>query len=154
MLAARACVTVQLNVRDPTTGDQRQPDFVLDGVHTRIIGDVVITHPAAPSRAERCAREALYSAAQAEKQKDRKYSSRAERGYKLCHVSLESSGGMGMGVRQVIRALATEAEGMSVMSAREFTAWSYAALSVALQSGNGLVVDGGVRSARAARGSS
>ena len=73
-----------------------------------------------------------------------------ERGYKLCQVSLESPGGMAKGARHLIRALAAEAESMYVMSSGEYRAWAYAALSVALQSGNGLIVNGGLHSALAA----
>jgi hypothetical protein len=147
MLAARAGVTVQLNVHDPLSGDQRQPDFQLDGLTTRIIGDVVVSHPAAPSHAERSALQALSAATRAEAQKNRKYRDRAVNGYTLSHVSLETFGGMAKGVRRIIRALATEAEENGALSFREYCAWALSALSVALQAGNGRVVDGGQRSA-------
>lgn len=151
MLASRACVTIQLNVPDPLADDQLQPDFQLDGLTTRIIGDVVISHPSAPSFAERCAREALRAAAHWEAEKSRKYLARAVNGYKLSHVSLESFGGIGKSAYRIITALATEAEAMSVMSHREYCAWALSALSVALQAGNARVVDGGLRGGRYAR---
>ena len=152
MLAKRAGVQISLNVRHPLNADRLQPDYQIDGIHTRIIGDVVVSNPACPSKARRSARVALAAAAAGERQKSAKYSGRAVGGYTLYHVSLESFGGVGDGVRHLIRALATEAEDGGDLGFREYSSWAFRALSVALQVGNGLVVSGGLRCARVARG--
>ena len=112
----------------------------------------MVSNPACPSKSRRCARVALAAAAACEREKTDKYKHRAAGGYTLYHVSLECFGGMGEGVRHLIRALATEAEDGGDLGFREYRSWAFRALSVALQVGNGLVVSGGLRCARAARG--
>ena len=149
MIAARAGVTTQLNVRDPLLGDRLQPDLQLDGVHTRLISDVTVIHPSSPSQCQRAARDPLSAARAGEALKRRKYAGRAVNGYTFTPFALESFGGVGSGAVQVITALAIDADATGA-SIRAFKSWALCAVSVALQAGNGRVIGEGLKWARLA----
>jgi len=135
-LASAAGVTCALNVRDyNAVSDARQPDIELTGVNLRIISDISVTHPI-QSRFLGAAGQPSIAAADMEERKARKYKDFARDGYVVIPFVSETYGACAEGVGDILRALATHAFDSFGTVPADFMQHAWAAVSVALQSGN------------------
>ena len=158
-VAAAAVITT--NDVDPHSGeliesaesfrrDHLRGDLLLIRGDDRLLVDVVIPRPTAPTRLNHPTLaphiNGLATAAAAEKAKHAKYDEACRlRGWKMTAFAVESYGSLGSEARKLLNTLASHSD---EMSAEAFLHHAMASLNVALQAGNAAIAFGGLQRLR------
>lgn len=149
---AQLCgASTQIEPRHVLYSDQRHPDVAIVMGAAQLSVDVTIRYPLSPTYIPRIAQDPLGTAIRAEREKMDRYAAEARaQGVTFVPFALEATGGWGPAAVRLARELAMHASAHTHLTRQEAFTLCIQGLSVAVQRGNVLLLNGSFQTAATA----